>query len=239
MLPLRTPEFACSFIALLLTLAACGPGDTIDEAAAEAAADSKAAAEAKAEVAVEEKMFDESVSDDKCALLTPADVASATGVPEAALEQRTLGSSCLYSWESGDGWQDGSIYFGSLRVRESIEDAKRRYARKTRDLTAGDVSDAKEQLDEELDEKANDGEMTESEAATASSLAAAMPETDFTHTALDGIGNEAAMDNMGSVYIRYGNAVISFSGKTAGEDHLDPERAAAIAQAIVGHLDSM
>ena len=71
------------------------------------------------------KMFDESVKEDKCDLLTPAQVTAAAGIVESAIE--TTPGFCLYEWEGHN------IFLTSVRVHDSVERASRYYARHTED----------------------------------------------------------------------------------------------------------
>lgn len=183
-----------------------------------------------------ERMYPEDIGDDKCALLTTGDVSAATGVPAAAITQREI-SGCLYSWDDGENWREGTLWLSSVREAESIERARSRYARYTKDTTAEDVRRAKEQLKKRLEEKQAKGELSDSESSTASAIASMMPEEDTTHQRFDGIGNEAAMNDSGTMYVRVGNVNFKFSGKIDGEDRMDPAVAREAARRIIANLD--
>ncbi len=186
-----------------------------------------AAAGCGTEAGDEERMFADGVGDDKCTVLTLEDVAAATGIPASEITQRSI-SGCLYSWDAGDGWLEGTVYLGSVRVHDSIERAKRDHARFTQDVTAEEVANAKEQAKEDLADE-----------AAARGIMDAMPETDFKHRVLPGVGSEAVMDNRGSGYVRTGNVTINFSGKVDSEDRMHPEVAAEIGRRIVANLHRM
>ena len=83
------------------------------------------------------------------------------------------------------------------------------------------------------------GEIASSEEAAASALADAMPEMDFEHRALSGIGNAAVMDNRGSAYLRPGNVTTLFSGKTDGYHRLEPAQAEEVGRRIVANLKAL
>lgn len=186
-----------------------------------------AAAGCGTEAGDEERMFADGVGDDKCGVLTLEDVAEATGIPASEIMQRSI-SGCLYSWDDGDGWLEGTVYLSSVRVHDSVEQAKRDHARFTQDVTAEEVANAKEQAKEDLaDEPA------------AREIMDAMPETDFKHRVLPGVGSEAVMNNRGSGYVRTGNITINFSGKVDSEDRMHPEVAADIGRRIVANLHRM
>lgn len=180
-----------------------------------------------AEAGNEEWMFADGVGDDKCAVLTLDDVAAATGIPASEIMQRSI-SGCLYSWDAGEGWMEGTVYLSSVRAHDSVERAKRDHSRFTQDVTAEEVADAKKQAKEALaDEPAAGGIMD------------AMPETDFKHRVLPGVGSEAVMNNRGSGYVRTGNVTIRFSGKVDSEDRMHPEVAAEVGRRIVANLHRM
>jgi len=171
------------------------------------------------------KMFDESVEEDKCALLTPAQVAAATGIAESAIE--TMPGFCLYEWEGHN------IFLSSVRVHDSVERASRYYARHTEDATPEEIQASKQAFKEEL-------EKSDADSGVSGVIVDAMPEDAIIHERWNDIGSEAAWDG-NTVTLRYGNVTAVFSGKTydrtEGEDWVDPEIARAIARSIVSNLD--
>lgn len=209
---------------LAVAVAACGGGEG---GTAEGASGSDRAP-------APEPVFTEAVEADDCAVLTPADVSAATGTPEADVEGRSLGGSGCY-YEAGVF----NINLLSVRVYESLDRARGYFERFTEDATAAEVGEAKDEVQEELARKRTEGEMSGSEAAIADALVETMPEEDVRHERWTDIGSEAAMDRRGSVRIRYGNAVVWLTGKTDGEDVLDPDLARDLAQRIVANLDEM
>ena len=97
-------------IMAIVTVAACG-GE---------ANGNKNAASAQSEIAQASspgKIFDESVKEDKCALLTSTQVAAVAGIAESAVE--TTPGFCLYEWEGHN------IFLSSVRVHDTIERASR------------------------------------------------------------------------------------------------------------------
>lgn len=171
------------------------------------------------------KLFDESISEDKCSLLTPAQVAAAALVSASAVEQNS--SICLYEWEGAN------IYLSSVRVHDSIERAREYYARNTKDFTSEEMRASKEALKERVEE-------SESGTGISEALIDAAPEDAINYERWNDVGSEAAWDG-NSVMIRYGNVTVKFSGKTydraEGEDWVPREIAKAIAIAIVANLD--
>ena len=221
-------------LVLLVMLGACGAepgGEAEGEVTAEEGSEYPELPVSD-EAMAEEKIFAEGVGDDKCALLTMEDVVAATGRSAEEIEQRQVGSACLYQWD------DGSIYFGSARVNDSLKRAKATFERETRDVTAEETAAAKEKAKGALSDRADEGELTEEEAEVGSALMDLMPEEAITHRPLEGVGNEASLHSRGSVIIRYGNVIIRFSGKTDDEDRLDPELAREIGKRIVANLDA-
>lgn len=194
---------------------------------AEAGSESGAEAEG-----VEERVFAEGVGEDRCEVLTLEDVAAATGLPAEEIQQRPI-SGCLYSWD------DGTVWMSSVRVHESVDRAKSWYATFTEDATAEEVGEAGEQVKEELSDREASGEMTATEGAAGRAITDAMPERDYVHRSLPGIGNEASYDGRGTVHIRWGNLTAEFSGKTDGEDWIDPDLAADYGRRIVANLGEM
>lgn len=203
----------------------------------ETAPDAAAEPESATAQVAEEPLFEEAIEDAKCTLLKMEDVTAATGLPASAIEEEMSG--CFYSWEGSNNRPEGTLYLSSVRVHDTLERAQRTHARKTQDVTTSDVGQAKEQVKDDLAEQRAEGEITSSEENLASTMTDAMPEGDFTHRALSGVGSEAAMDNWGSAYIRLGNVTIQFSGKTDGEDQLDPALAAEVGRRIVANLKTL
>lgn len=212
------PRIPFILILGLTLVGGCGGGSNGDENAADAQAETAQASEP-------DKMFDESIKEDKCALLTTAQVAAAASVPESAVGSRP--GFCLYEWENAN------IYLSSVVVHDTLKGAKGYFARHTKDVTAEEMRASKEQLKKE---------MRESETGTGISeaLIDAAPEDAVSHERWDNIGSEAAWDG-NSVMLRYGNVTVEFSGKTRdraeGEDWVAPEIAKAIARSIVSNLD--
>lgn len=171
------------------------------------------------------KMFDEAVKEDKCSLLTPAQVAAAASVPESAVE--TTPGFCLYKWDGAN------IYLSSVRVHDSIERASSYYARNTKEFTAEEMRASKEELKKKMEESGSGSGVSEA-------LIDAAPEDAVTYQHWSDIGSGAAWDG-NTTMIRYGNVTAKLSGKTydraEGEDWVPPEIARAIARSIVSNLD--
>jgi hypothetical protein len=206
---------------LVVAVAAVGCGS---EAASTGGTDAAASAAVAAE-----PTFDDSVEEGDCAVLTLADVAAVTGMAADEIEQRTI-MGCLYAWDGGN------LNLLSVRVHDSVGQARSYFSRFTEDVTADDIAAAKQRLREELD----DEDLDEGEKAVAGAMAGAMAEQDIGHRFLPGIGSEAVMDSRGSVYIRYGNVTMEFSAKdAAGDDTIEPKMATAVGRRIVANLDAM
>ncbi|HUF16899.1 MAG TPA: hypothetical protein VMS12_02515, partial [Thermoanaerobaculia bacterium] len=160
--------------------------------------------------AQEERFFTREQLPERCELLTTEDVSAATGVPASAISQRAV-SGCLYSWKAGSSWKEGSIMLTSVYPHKTLQRAQRHHAQHTTDATAAEVGEAKKQLQNELAKKRAAGELTPAEESVGSAIVGHMPERDFTHQSLDGVGSEAAIEGR-TVYIRYGNVTITLGG---------------------------
>lgn len=171
-------------------------------------------------------VFDDSVAHDKCALLSLADVAAATGVPVEAWQQRVV-SGCLYTWP------EGSLWLGSVSVHESIERAEESFARYTADAAGRDFR----QHDEWPAGSSGRG-LDGPGAAPGREGVTAMPGDAIGYRRLPGVGSEAALDNRGSMRVRYGNVVVWLTGKTGDRDWIDPEVAADLGRRMVANMDA-
>lgn len=228
--------FVASLFTLLILIAGCGTEsrpttavehDLTTDGAAPPAATRSAATE-------NEPTFPEGTGKDKCAVLTLADVSAATGVPAGVIQQRAI-SGCLYSWESGNGWQDGSVMITSVRVHPSLERAKRSYAGSVRDVAASEVAPAKKQVQDELAASSTDTRSPDPGGVAGSALVDMMPERDFVHRQLTGVGSEAALEGR-TVNMRYGNLTIRYGLRIGESDAVDPDVAAELGRRIVANL---
>lgn len=61
----------------------------------------------------------------------------------------------------------------------------------------------------------------------------------YDHQHWEGIGTAASTDGRGTVRILYGNVTVWVTGKTDGEDWIDPSVGRAVARSIVGNLEGM
>jgi len=227
-----TRSFRLALVSLFsVALAGCGGEAPPDATPPGATPEGDVAASA-----AEEPVFPESVEDQKCSLLTADDVAAAVGVPVAAVSSRV---DCLYTWEAGGGAPAGSVFLMSLDVDESVERAQREFARRTEDVTAGEVAAQQRAFAEAVDGRQAEGSVTDTEAATGSALTDAMTAESITHRPLAGVGSEAVVHDRGSAYVRLGNARIRFTGTWDGEDHIAPEVARAVGSAVVDRLDAL
>lgn len=227
-----SPVRAVVWTALLVVTACGGEGGAQGQDAGEMS-------EATSTAAAGERIFDESVEEDECAVLTAEDVNAAVGAPLDGIEQEAWGGVCLYSWDAGSSWSDGSLAVLDVTVHESLDRARSEYARFTEDVTAEEVGEGKDRVQEDLEGERAAGEISPSEEALADALVETMPEMDFTHRRWDGIGSAASTDGHGTVRVRYGNVTVWIVGKTAGEDWLDPEVARNVARRVVAQLDGM
>lgn len=202
---------------LALTLAACSP--SADDAGSQATAS-------------EGPLFAESVEEDECAVLTVDDVAAIAGIEASAIEQQAIAGICLHEWDAG------TLTVMDIDVHESREEARDVYDRYTADVTAQQMDSARGQIDEELDEQAAEGEMSERDRDVASTLMDAMEVGDVRHERFD-VGDGASLSTEGSLRVLYGNVVVWITGKTGTEDSIEPGVAEAAARRVVENLDGM
>lgn len=210
-------------LALVAFLASCVEGGATT---AETAGEPGAAASG-----VAEKSFPEAVEDDECALLTAADVAPLVGVDASELEQRTV-SGCLYSWG------DGSIYLNAS-VYDTVERSRQWFERFTQDASAEEIAEAKSEVADRLAEKREEGEISESDEATAGALTDMMSEEAITETAVEGLGNEASLESSGSLRVRYGNLMFEVVARRGEENEDDPDLAVSVARIVADSLEAI
>jgi hypothetical protein len=231
------PSRGAAIVVALLSMSLPGCGNAGSESAGDLE-ESTGVADLEQSPGRDDRIFDESVEDEECRVLTTEDVAAATGVPAGEIEQRAI-SGCLYSWDAGESWSDGSIMLMSVSAHETVDRATSYYARFTRDTTAEEIAESKDAMKDELAKKREEGELSSGAEAIGGALTEAMPEEDISHQRWSGIGSEASTDGRGSVRLRYGNVTAWFVGKTAGEDRLDDEVAREIGRRIVANLDEI
>jgi len=182
--------------------------------------------------AAEERVFDDAIEADPCAVLTTSDVAQATGVAAEGITRQEV-SGCLYSWDGG------SIWLAGVEVHGSVEKAKGSFARFTEDATAEEVEASVEQIREELAERRAAGEADPSRAGTEDAILDVLPGGVVTHDDLEGVGADVRLSSDGSVRIRFGNATVWFTGRTGDEERIDPRTASEVARRIIVNLEAM
>lgn len=211
-------------LCLIFSFTACTTNDN-DSSAKQEKQESSSISEAKTN-SDKPVQYAESIKDSKCNLLTREEVGELTGVAPSSLEEKLSG--CFYSWEGTSDLAEGTIYLSSLRVYDTEQQAKRRYDASTKDVSSAEMKQAKKDYKAEAGDKSKRARLVDS-----------MPEGNFSHNALEGIGSEAVMDNRGTVYIRSGNLILKFSGKTDGEDKIAPELAAKVGKRIMKNLAAL
>lgn len=110
-------------------------------------------------------LFDESIEDEPCTVLTPALLSEVVGVPAADLEQREMMGVCAYSWEGGEA------SLGRLAVHESAGQAQQRFEQTYRQITPEERERAAEAMRESLERRREAGELTDEQARMAGGLA--------------------------------------------------------------------
>lgn len=132
-------RFTIAACAACLVLA-CGSPDPAEPGPS--ATDSSGAA-----AAAPSALYDESLTDDPCALLTPAMVASVAGVAVELLEPRQTSGMCIYSWDGGTA----NIAF--IKTYDDPEKAKSRFENEHRNMTGAEVGAAMAEIGERAKER--------------------------------------------------------------------------------------
>jgi len=196
---MKTIRALCPLLIATLALA-CGEG---------------AATEGEAEATQREgaspavnRTYEEGVPAQACDVMPPELVARLFEVPAEEIEGGGGRSSCRYHRET----DDHSLYatLTSIRVFDDVEKAKRRYADFTRNVTQEDIDAQKEELDHEIDKEEDLETETEKETAkTVTGLFAAwIPEGGLRHEPVEGLADEARIDNdSATIRIRSGNMI--------------------------------
>ena len=208
-----------TLLAMAAAVAGCGGSD-------EGAAPANAAAAEPAAPGGERVFEREQIRGDGCVEMTAADVAAAAGVDVAQVAENPA-LDCLFSWPGGSARVASTVH-------RSVERARQHYATFTEDVTAEEMRQGKEELQERLDETAAAGEISESDAEIGGAVAGAMPERDVTHQPLAGLGNEASRDERGAVMARVGNLTFQLAAERG--DAMDPQLGEQLARRVASNL---
>lgn len=221
-----------------------------------AAADQSAPAGESGAAAASGKLYDKSIKEDVCALLTTDMVAAVAKKPVGEVEQKAISSMCRYEWEGGNA----GIAF--VRVHDSVEDARQRFERSHKNMSGEEVKDAMKKIGEgaekRLEEDAKKGKKVPN-ADAVKPVTGAMAKSmagGITFEAVEGLGDMAAYETTrhentisGTTIVSYANNIdvlvgnmsfdISFSFD--GVDHkgtMQKDEAIALAKAVIAALPS-
>ena len=194
---MKTIKDLCLLLIATLALA-CGEG-----AATEAAAEG---AQSRGSSPAVNRTYTKGVPAEACDVIPLELVARLFEVPAEEIEGGGGRSSCRYHRDT----DDHSFYatLTSIRVFDDVEKAKRRYDDFTRNATQEDIDAQKEEFDREID-KEEDLETEKETAKTVTGLFAAWtPEGGLRHEPVEGLADEAKIDNdSATIRIRSGNMI--------------------------------
>lgn len=179
-----------------------------------------------------EKIFDKQTLREKpCKLLSAAQVAEAAKLPADQVEENP-GMRCLFSMP------EGRVLVRS-QVHKKIERAKRHFENVTRDVTAEELRQQKQLLQERLKEKEAKGEVKKGTASNSRVLLPHLPEEAITHRRIAGLGDGAAVDNEGKVHVLFGNVTFQVAAQKGKKDLSDPDLSEKLAERVVGNLEKL
>jgi hypothetical protein len=199
------------FSSLLLAFA-CKSEDSEKEGTS--ASTPAAAGEAPAaEGAASGGLYDESIREDPCALLTTDMVAKVANKPAAEIEQRNVSAMCLYSWEGGNA----GIAF--VKAHKSVERAKVAFENSHKNMSGAEVKAAMdtigEKAKENLKEEAKAGKKVPG-ADAVDPVAGAVAKSmggGITFEPVDGLGDMAAYETTRHENKIAGMSIVSYANK--------------------------
>lgn len=162
------------------------------------------------------RIYDESLTEKACELLSPEGVGQAFGIPVAELESRSV-LGCTYRWESKAGAEPMQFdaRFSSIRVHNDAETAKRWFANATKGMSQEEAKQAmaavadKAKEREEIDTKAKEKAVDQVGDAF---VEFAGPDG-IQFESVEGVGDEARLDlSDGGLWVRTGNLTFIISG---------------------------
>lgn len=168
--------------ALLLVACGGGAGDTAARGAADESTPARAAASGP--------LFDRSVGDLSCEVLTPELVSGVLGVPVADLRQTSVLGACSYRWSGGTAGMT------SLRVFDDAARAVRFFEDAYREMSPEEVARAMEAIGTEMERRTGTGEVTREQAAIGREVTAGAGAAAATvrYEAVQGLGDRAVYD---------------------------------------------
>lgn len=168
-----------------LLLVACGGGGG-DAAAGGPGAEASSARTSSAPG----PLFDRSVGDLSCEVLTPELVSGVLGVPAADLRQTSVMGACNYRWSGG------TAAMTSLRVFDDAARAVRFFEDAYREMSPEEVARAMEAIGTEMERRTATGEVTREQAAIGREVTAGAGAAAATarYEAVQGLGDRAVYD---------------------------------------------
>jgi hypothetical protein len=181
----RMPSPSWTLPAILL-LVACGGGGGDTSPGGDAAGEGNPPTAATASG----PLFDRSVGDLSCEVLTPELVSGVLGVPAAELRQTSVMGACNYRWSGGTAGMT------SLRVFDDVPRAVRFFEDSNREMSPEEVARAMEAIGEEMERRTATGEVTREQAEIGREVAAGAGAAAATARleVVEGVGDRALYD---------------------------------------------
>lgn len=177
-----------ALLVALIVAAGCGGGADAP-AGGEGPAEGAASSPSGSAAAPSGPLFDRSVGDLSCELLTAELVAAVVGVPASELQGRSVLGACTQRWS------DGSATLTSLRVFDDAARAARFFEDSNRQLTPEEAARAAEAIGAEMERRAGAGEVTREQVETGRPITAgAAAAATQPMEVVDGLGDRALYD---------------------------------------------
>lgn len=173
----------------------------------------------------------EQVGGRPCKLLTPGQLAAAAGVDAARISESSA-MRCLFTWDEGRVLVQASVH--------SAQGAAERYFDGlTADITAEQMAEQKRLLQERLAREAGENGAGQDGTAVQGAVVSAIPDADVTNEPIDGLGDEASIDDAGKVTVRIGNLIFKVVAQRGSDDVADPVLARALAARAAENLEAL
>jgi hypothetical protein len=201
-----------ALFSVLLLCTACGEKKADDKAGADESAGVKGAASdeaAKKDPPAAGNLFTEDDRKDPCKLLTPKMVAEVAEVAHEALQQRTLGGMCVYSWKGGQA------SLGFVRVGKTAEERKERFDREHKSMTGEEVKAAMGKVADTLATRKKEGktDVAPKTAKTVTKKVGGVFNKGITFEPEEGVGDKAMFETTKTEQNIADTTIISYANK--------------------------
>jgi len=192
-------------------------------------------------------LFEREITKRSCDFLSAEAVARVAGIDSSALEQRSISSMCLYSWEGGQA------SLGHLRTSKTVEFARSSFENSYKHQTGEEVAQHMAKIDAEIGKQADEGK-TDVNPQTAKQVTGAisgMLSGGFQYEDIPGLGDIARFEITrtenqlgGKTFVSYannlnvltGNLKFTVSFNRKGEPKLYRDENVALAEDVLGKL---